>query len=117
MLLNNVITLARTATVFGMPIVAAGAKRTSWIQVLLELQRDWIRHDTYDGARAIVEGSRRRIRYWASLCTGMIDPHLFGTHSLRRTKATLIYQNRQLASRATVVGPHQNREHRQVSGH
>jgi nicotinamidase-related amidase len=34
---------------------AAGAKMTSWIQVLLELQRDWTRHETYDGARAIVE--------------------------------------------------------------
>jgi hypothetical protein len=34
---------------------AAGAKATSWIQVLLELQRDWTRHETYDGARAIVE--------------------------------------------------------------
>ncbi|MBJ9985190.1 hydrolase [Acinetobacter sp. S40] len=28
----------------------------SWIQILLELQRDWTRKDTYDGARAIVEG-------------------------------------------------------------
>jgi nicotinamidase-related amidase len=34
---------------------AAGVKLTSWIQVLLELQRDWTRHETYDGARAIVE--------------------------------------------------------------
>lgn len=33
----------------------AGARLTSWIQVLLELQRDWTRHETYDGARAIVE--------------------------------------------------------------
>ena len=33
----------------------AGAQMTSWIQVLLELQRDWTRHATYDGARAIVE--------------------------------------------------------------
>ena len=33
----------------------AGAHMTSWIQVLLELQRDWTRHATYDGARAIVE--------------------------------------------------------------
>ena len=31
------------------------ARMTSWIQVLLELQRDWTRHATYDGARAIVE--------------------------------------------------------------
>lgn len=33
----------------------AGVRLTSWIQVLLELQRDWSRHETYDGARAIVE--------------------------------------------------------------
>jgi nicotinamidase-related amidase len=34
---------------------AAGARATSWIQVLLELQRDWTRHETYDGSRNIVE--------------------------------------------------------------
>lgn len=34
---------------------AAGAKLASWLQVLLELQRDWTRHVTYDDARAIVE--------------------------------------------------------------
>jgi nicotinamidase-related amidase len=34
---------------------AAGITLTSWIQVLLEFQRDWTRRDTYDGARAIVE--------------------------------------------------------------
>jgi nicotinamidase-related amidase len=34
---------------------AAGARMTSWIQVLLEFQRDWTRHATYDGARSIVE--------------------------------------------------------------
>ena len=36
---------------------AAGAHMTSWIQVLLELQRDWTRHATYDKARAIVEAN------------------------------------------------------------
>lgn len=36
---------------------AAGARMTSWIQVLLELQRDWTRHATYDAARAIVESN------------------------------------------------------------
>jgi len=36
---------------------AAGARVTSWIQVLLELQRDWSRKATYDGARAIVEAN------------------------------------------------------------
>jgi nicotinamidase-related amidase len=34
---------------------AAGARMTSWLQVVLELQRDWTRHDTYDGARAVIE--------------------------------------------------------------
>ena len=32
----------------------AGARLSSWIQVLLEFQRDWTRHATYDAARAIV---------------------------------------------------------------
>ena len=27
---------------------------TSWLQFLLEMQRDWTRHDTYEAARAIV---------------------------------------------------------------
>jgi len=34
---------------------AAGATMTSWMQVLLELQRDWTRQATYEGARSIVE--------------------------------------------------------------
>jgi nicotinamidase-related amidase len=32
----------------------AGARITSWIQILLEFQRDWTRHDTYEAARSIV---------------------------------------------------------------
>lgn len=32
----------------------AGAQLTSWLQVLLEFQRDWTRHATYESARAIV---------------------------------------------------------------
>jgi nicotinamidase-related amidase len=32
----------------------AGAQMTSWIQILLEFQRDWTRHETYEAARAIV---------------------------------------------------------------
>src|SRR5262249_42944147 len=31
----------------------AGAHLTSWLQVLLEFQRDWTRRDTYEAARAI----------------------------------------------------------------
>jgi nicotinamidase-related amidase len=38
-------------------MTAAGAQVTSWLQVLLELQRDWTRHETYSGARAIVEAN------------------------------------------------------------
>jgi nicotinamidase-related amidase len=38
-------------------MAAAGVTLTSWIQVLLELQRDWTRHETYDAARAIVESN------------------------------------------------------------
>lgn len=36
-------------------MAASGARMTSWLQVLLELQRDWTRHSTYAAARAIVE--------------------------------------------------------------
>lgn len=32
----------------------SGATLTSWIQVLLEFQRDWTRHETYEEARSIV---------------------------------------------------------------
>jgi nicotinamidase-related amidase len=38
-------------------MLAAGAQMTSWIQVLLEFQRDWTRHATYEGARSIVESN------------------------------------------------------------
>lgn len=32
----------------------AGAVMTSWLQFLLEMQRDWTRHETYETARSIV---------------------------------------------------------------
>jgi nicotinamidase-related amidase len=35
----------------------AGARVTSWIQVLLEFQRDWTRHETYEAARTVVEAN------------------------------------------------------------
>ncbi len=38
-------------------MAAAGASMTSWVQVLLELQRDWTRKETYAGARAIIESN------------------------------------------------------------
>lgn len=33
----------------------SGAKMTGWLQVVLELQRDWTRKATYDAARSVVE--------------------------------------------------------------
>jgi nicotinamidase-related amidase len=53
---------------------AAGAKMTSWIQVLLELQRDWTRHDTYDGARAIVEANGGGYGIGLAYARDMIHP-------------------------------------------
>lgn len=54
---------------------AAGARMTSWIQVLLELQRDWTRHETYDGARAIVETHGGGYGIGLAYARDMIQPH------------------------------------------
>jgi hypothetical protein len=32
----------------------AGARLTSWVQLLLEFQRDWTRHETCEAARAVI---------------------------------------------------------------
>jgi len=53
---------------------AAGARITSWIQVLLELQRDWTRHETYDGARAIVEANGGGYGIGLAYARDMIKP-------------------------------------------
>ncbi len=53
---------------------AAGAVMTSWIQVLLELQRDWTRHETYDGARAIVEANGGGYGIGLAYARDMIHP-------------------------------------------
>jgi nicotinamidase-related amidase len=53
---------------------AAGVTLTSWIQVLLELQRDWTRHETYDGARAIVEAHGGGYGIGLSYARDMIRP-------------------------------------------
>jgi nicotinamidase-related amidase len=53
---------------------ASGAIVTSWIQVLLELQRDWTRHETYDGARAIVEAHGGGYGIGLSYARDMIQP-------------------------------------------
>jgi nicotinamidase-related amidase len=53
---------------------AAGARPTSWIQVLLELQRDWTRRETYDRARAIVEAHAGGYGIGLSYARDMIHP-------------------------------------------
>ena len=55
---------------------AAGARITSWIQVLLELQRDWTRKETYDGARAIVEANGGGYGIGLAYARDMIKPSL-----------------------------------------
>ncbi|RUL78979.1 hydrolase [Dyella choica] len=54
---------------------AAGATLTSWIQVLLELQRDWTRRETYDGARAIVEAHGGGYGIGLAYARDMIKPN------------------------------------------
>jgi nicotinamidase-related amidase len=53
---------------------AAGARMTSWIQVLLELQRDWTRHETYEGSRGIVEAHAGGYGIGLSYARSMIRP-------------------------------------------
>jgi nicotinamidase-related amidase len=55
-------------------MAAAGGRITSWIQVLLELQRDWTRHETYDGARAIVEANGGGYGIGLAYARDMIKP-------------------------------------------
>ncbi|WP_229205720.1 isochorismatase family protein [Duganella sp. Leaf126] len=54
-------------------MTAQGAQPTSWLQVLLELQRDWTRRDSYDAARAVVEknggGNGIGLRYARQMLT------------------------------------------------
>ena len=45
-----------------------------------------------------------------------LDPHLFGTHSLRRTKATLTYRRTGNLRAEQLFGSHENRQHRSISG-
>jgi nicotinamidase-related amidase len=52
----------------------AGAHMTSWLQVLLEFQRDWTRHETYDGARAIVEANGGGYGMGLAYARDMIHP-------------------------------------------
>jgi len=61
--------------------------------------------------------TRQYARLLSGLLAGLgLDPHLFGTHSLRRTKATLISAHRLLAGRAASSGAYKNREHRPLPG-
>jgi nicotinamidase-related amidase len=53
---------------------AAGARMTSWIQVLLEFQRDWTRHETYEAARGIVEAHAGGYGIGLAYARDMIHP-------------------------------------------
>jgi nicotinamidase-related amidase len=53
---------------------AAGATMTSWVQFLLELQRDWTRKETYDGARSIVEAHAGGYGIGLAYARDMIQP-------------------------------------------
>lgn len=53
---------------------AAGATLTSWLQVLLELQRDWTRKETYNDARAIVEAHAGGYGIGLAYARDMIHP-------------------------------------------
>ncbi|SDK46024.1 Nicotinamidase-related amidase [Agrobacterium fabrum] len=53
---------------------AAGATMTSWLQVLLELQRDWTRKETYGDARAIVEAHAGGYGIGLAYARDMIHP-------------------------------------------
>ncbi len=52
----------------------AGAHMTSWIQVILELQRDWTRHETYYAVRAIVESNGGGYGIGLAYARDMIHP-------------------------------------------
>jgi hypothetical protein len=47
---------------------------TSWIQVLLEFQRGWTRHETYADARAIVEANGGGYGMGLAYARDMIHP-------------------------------------------
>jgi hypothetical protein len=53
---------------------AAGAHLTSWLQVLLEFQRDWTRHETYESARSIVVDNGGGYGMGLSYARDMIRP-------------------------------------------
>ncbi|MDO1583002.1 hydrolase [Rhizobium oryzicola] len=53
---------------------AAGATVTSWLQVLLELQRDWTHRETYTEARSIVENHAGGYGIGLNYARDMIHP-------------------------------------------
>ena len=57
-------------------MTARGAQLTSWLQVLLELQRDWTRRETYAGARAIVESNGGGYGIGLAYSRDMIHPEV-----------------------------------------
>ena len=56
-------------------LAQAGAQLTSWIQVLLEFQRDWIHHEPHEAARAIVIENGGGYGMGLAYAREMITPH------------------------------------------
>jgi hypothetical protein len=69
-----------------------------------------------NGSRCI--STRQYARLLASWIASVgLDPRIFGTHSLRRTKAVLISPDRQPPVRSAATRSHQDREHGPLSRH
>jgi nicotinamidase-related amidase len=66
---------------------AAGARVTSWIQILLEFQRDWTRQETYAGARAVVESNGGGYGIGLAYSRDMIHPPVAPAGGALQTQA------------------------------
>ncbi len=55
-----------------------------------EARRIYVRRPPWPGTKYTTRQYARLVSEW--IANIGLDPHLFGTHSLRRTKATLIYR-------------------------
>ncbi|MFE7411861.1 hydrolase [Streptomyces laurentii] len=59
-------------------MTAAGAVPVTWLQVLLELQRDWARTDTYEATTTVVKEHGGAYGLGVFYAQSMIDPHAAG---------------------------------------
>ncbi|GAA2712072.1 MULTISPECIES: hydrolase [Streptomyces] len=59
-------------------MTAAGAVPVTWLQVLLELQRDWARTETYAATTEVVKEHAGAYGLGVTYAQAMIDPHAAG---------------------------------------